>query len=238
MAATDYSQEQRQPLNRFRAIPIGLYSYIVQISCVLLFISFLTGCTPKMTELEQLAATQRHVDTLRMNYVEISHPFITNYLAGIRARLATRAKLKEGPTLIFLSRRNFAYSVGSGVVILSSQLIHSLSNEAQLAFVLAHELGHETLGHYELDRKNEQKLEQDADNFAVGVMALAGYDPRASLGALNNTHRFLPGSSGGDSHPKLEERMARIHRQILRSGWKPPGTLHKRDFYKLKKLIR
>lgn len=197
---------------------------------------FHVSCSSRQSELEKLAATEHHLGQLRMAHVEMVHPFITSYFAEIRARLATRSKLKDGPTIVFASNTPFAYSVGNGVVVLSTRLLRSLSNEAELAFIIAHELGHDVLHHEDRDEET-YKLEEEADSFAVGAMALAGYDPRASLSALTNTHRYEISSDQQTTHPSLEARLAELSLQIHRSGWQPPGTLHKRDFYKLKKLI-
>lgn len=213
------------------------YSPIFLKSCVVLLLGIImSGCASSgPTELEKIAATESHVLQLRTDYVELNHPFINQYFSDIRARLATRSKLRQGPTLVFASNRRFAYSAGNGVIVLSTQLIRSLSNEAELAFVIAHELAHDKLKHSERADEAEVALEKEADSYATGAIALAGYDPRAALSALSNTHRF--GVSEAPTHPKLEERLAKIHKEIRDSGWTPPGTLHKRDFHKLKQAI-
>ncbi len=192
--------------------------------------------------MREYSRSQRASLEMRSRFVEATHPFITQYFKALRARLSTRAELKNGPTFVFLTPKKFAFSPGSGVVLISSGLLLSLKNEAELAFVLAHELGHNALGHHSLSEetvKDESKrLEQEADSYGLGAMALSGYDPNAASMALANSYQSLEHlKEGSATHPSLEERMKTMRKAVQASGWQPPGTVYRRDFVKLQHLL-
>jgi predicted Zn-dependent protease len=129
-------------------------------------------------------------------------------------------------------------------------LLASLKNEAELAFILAHELAHLHLDHHEsladtsLSPSRRRTLELDADSRAVALVAAAGYDPRAAIGALHrtdlkgSTHRPEDGHAQTPlSHPLLHERFETALRLISNSGWQPPGTVNRRDFTLIRNYV-
>ena len=133
---------------------------------------------------------------------------------------------------------------GSGYIILSKPLIASLANEGQLAFVVAHELAHLVLGHTPQSGLSESArgdLEIDADSFAVGLIALAGYDPRVATGALTRAAPygalFNFGLSASGSYPALDERVQKVQRMVADSNWRPPGTVDRRDFQLMRRQV-
>lgn len=92
-----------------------------------------------------------------------------------------------------------AFTPGGKYIILSRGLVLILKTEAQLAFVISHEIGHEVLGHTGLnssdiaiDKNERDTIELAADKYALGLVAQAGYDPYAAIGALENAYTSDP----------------------------------------------
>jgi predicted Zn-dependent protease len=129
----------------------------------------------------------------------------------------------------------FAVWAGSGWIAVSSALVRRLSNEAELAFVLAHEIGHEELGHTPAD-DSEKAYDQElaADTFGLGLMALAGYDPRAAQDALMHSH--MAGHFGQSGpYPSLSERAVNLQNELQRVHWNGLGTVDRRDYQKFRR---
>jgi len=132
-----------------------------------------------------------------------------------------------------------AYSPGGGLILVSKGLVWALQSEAELAFVIGHEMAHQYLNHTTFDEheyeknvysQRQQALEYEADEFALGMMALAGYDPRAAVSGLINAYRRAGASKHSSTHPQLEQRIDAISELIKEAKWTPPGTLNRRDF--------
>jgi predicted Zn-dependent protease len=128
-------------------------------------------------------------------------------------------------------------TLSDGTLVVSDRLLITLRSEAQLAFVLAHELGHlalkhhQTLGERKLSTSQRHAMEEEADSFALGVIAAAGYDPRAGLSALAVFSQGLaaPGEET-PTHPGGRRRLERGLTLIADAGWTPPGIVNRRDF--------
>ncbi len=138
-----------------------------------------------------------------------------------------------------------AFSAGNGKVILSRGLILALHSEAELAFVIAHEISHQLLDHettmlkeYVLNQPSAtKKLEFAADTNALGLIAIAGYDPRSSIYAILHAYRGAGHPDASHTHPALESRIRHIEQRIRQSGWRPPGTVNRRQFSKIQRLL-
>lgn len=104
-------------------------------------------------------------DLLKSGYVLFNDP-VTNYVNEIAAIL-----LKDDPKLkkelrfyVVRSASVNAFATGQGIVLVNMGLIAQLKNEAQLAFILAHEISHYKEKHAleffltskEIDRKNKR----------------------------------------------------------------------------------
>ena len=113
-----------------------------------------------------------------------------------------------------------AFSIGAGNIFINEGAITFARNEAELAAILAHEIGHELAGHFCQDYRSNsshglfdiftapdtqqydvdigsmtQKIdpvkEQQADRIALDILKASGFDPRAML----DVARRLPPSS-------------------------------------------
>lgn len=140
-----------------------------------------------------------------------------------------------------------AYAPGNGSVIISKGLARILPREAELAFVIAHEIAHERLFHpFKLQNETlaenratlERSLEIEADKYALGIVASAGYDPRAAFDALTALHGHDFFEVGSVNYPSLSERHHAVKETIEKSGWEPPGTIDRREYQKFRLALK
>lgn len=124
-----------------------------------------------------------------------------------------------------------AMSDGSNIVV-SSGLLGFVQSPDQLAWVLAHEVGHHALEHTEKNRLHmtlnrllstigEERLEtleqidleRQADLFAADLTVRAGFDLREARQLLRRV-QMLEGQGLSQTHPTTEERLAALDRLI------------------------
>ena len=215
------------------------------------------GChhTPRDFYAESLQSRK----SLIAEYGEVTSEEIDAYFRSLTARLelgAARSERfrdsKKFSVTVLKTTLPIAYSSGSGIISVSRGLIRSLKTEGELAFVIAHEMAHELAGHTKdyLGEKNgvdaslSESIELEADNLGVGILALSGYDPRVavpglvnSYKALKRTERALPSRSANERYPDLNRRLYALQSEIAASGWRPPGTVDRRDFQKLRSAL-
>ena len=122
-------------------------------------------------------------------------------------------------------------SFADGGILVTVGMLAAIQNEAQLAALLGHELGHFTARHafvqsrfaatnrstvdrMELSRQNESA----ADQYALMAMRQAGYDPREALKLLALSKpeegELSPGMEPFRSHPFTQERIHDLNAAI------------------------
>lgn len=224
-----------------------------RLSAALFFccLCFLGGCASTAKHGSEFESASAARSLLLKTYPELRDPRIDHYLSALSRRLeyalsmAPGAKRKvSSPSIsVVQAEPPIACSLGAGIFVLSTGMISALSSEAELAFVIAHELSHEALGHHlnpneygQLDKVSLAN-ESDADTLALDVLVRAGYDPRAAVSAIIRAFR-LAGLSEDYLEKTLPGRLQNIASLSLQSGWSPPGTLNRRDFAELQTLIR
>ncbi len=225
--------------------------------CCLLLGLFCCGPRSYDPRLEETSALL-HTRILTRKYGELSGIFYRDYLGYLEQRLS-QASNRADPSavssykfVLLNAAEPFAFSAGGGIVLVSKGLVLSLKSEAELAFVLAHELAHQTLGHTanyqqepdydelvpDLGLNSWQKeAESEADLHALGIIALAGYDPRVAINALVNAYRLIGERGETETHPKLSARISAIRAAIEESEWTPPGTIDRRAFQRFRRTL-
>jgi predicted Zn-dependent protease len=216
--------------------------------------SFLVACSAKPSP--SLISAR----LLEEQYGVIEDPLTQRYLEGILVRLSSATLTRHHrtareapqlfPTLTLLaSAKPVALAPNQDSILISQGMILAVANEAELAFVLAHERAHQQLGHTDLKvdtlsasaRKN---IELAADQRAIAVMAAAGYDPRAAFSALqrtdfqNRARDSFPQAPAKANYPSLDERQNAALEFLNDSGWLPPGTINRRDFVMIQRRLR
>ncbi len=130
-----------------------------------------------------------------------------------------------------------AFVISGSTVYLHRGILAILRSEAELAAVLAHEMGHLRGGHTrenwigadvqrsELEKSMQHRYDRDdeiqADESAVFLLARAGYDPKAvetMLRALAGTARYDAVEDPDAVHPWWPDRIARTQSILARQA--------------------
>lgn len=223
------------------------YSNILVISFLLLSLAGCSAAGP--TTIDDSIDAREKVAHLVRQAGSIQSPRVNAYFSYLLDRLVRAlppgsAEVRHLEVVILQEVPQHAGTPGGGFILLSKPLIASLQTEAELAFVVAHELSHLVLGHRTSDAGNpkiQPELERAADSYALGLIAVAGYDPRVASNALLRAapHGALTMSKADMSkaYPSLQERVQALQAQLEQSGWRPPGTIDRREFQLVRKEI-
>ncbi len=104
-------------------------------------------------------------------------------LLEILTHLAKTANLPVPPLSFLATREPLAFLTSAGQVVLSRGLLERLPSESQIAFVVAHELGHRALRHPRSGHE-DPATEAAADTWAWHLLHKSGYDPYEGCFAL------------------------------------------------------
>ncbi len=91
-----------------------------------------------------------------------------------------------------------------------SGLLRVVDSDDELAFVVAHEIGHAVLGHI---GGSAPKKEADADYFATYLVARAGYDPEGGSRFFRRV-ASKPGTLVRTTHPSFPERRLAVEQAV------------------------
>jgi predicted Zn-dependent protease len=116
---------------------------------------------------------------------EVNHPVLTPYVQSVGERIVRRSDAARGPydyTFHVLADPETinAFALPGGQVSITLGLLRRLTNEAQLAGVLGHEVGHVIERH-----GAEQLSKQQLSQALVGAVGVATYDPNDPRSARN-----------------------------------------------------
>lgn len=187
---------------------------------------------------------ERGFEKLVEDEQEYGEPDLETYLDGIVARIAPPLA-KQGPRLdvrVIRDVEHNASALPDGTLLISLPLVAALGNEAQVAFVLAHEIVHVTKRHSLLSSRYDaataslvdrmdlsRRLEAEADREAIAWMVRAGYSPREAAPALTHIVMSDPeqgrGVASWQSHADLRTRLGVIRRAVAKTG-APRGEDH------------
>ena len=163
---------------------------------------------------------------------------LTNYLDSVVSRLLNGEPRLREQLRIYLSRysQSNALCFADGTIFINAGLLATLESEAELAFVIAHEIGHFAEQHNLKDYKRARNIiknqtsynrqedrflqlrfsresELDADGWAVQLMAGAGYEPGAAITALEKL------KSGGQKDSLNLLKVFEVHDFKVDTAW-------------------
>jgi predicted Zn-dependent protease len=160
---------------------------VFQSRLLLVGLIVLAGCTttgPGLTafEQEQLDRRERRLATAPGR---VSDPAALARIDALMRRIDPTADLR----LYVLDRQEpQADLIGGEILLLHTGLLDTTHSDDELAFVLAHELGHRALGHVHARRKRSWKKDQaeiQADDWAYEALRRAGFRPQAGAELLD-----------------------------------------------------
>ena len=135
-----------------------------------------------------------------------------------------------------------AFSLGAGVIVVTRGILERAYSEAAFAAVVAHEMGHQMLGHTaealqavssgEPAPHGHYTLSQEieADTLGLKLLHVAGYSINCAAEALTIDYR-APGEDVSGVPPRwLELRMANIAQELREYPPHLPANMNSREF--------
>lgn len=224
------------------------YSLITLIFSIYLI---LCACSAKLGTLDTNKANFEEASMISAKlineYGEIQGGFVSLYLTDLTQRLTHNISTPNSLGIQYQislldTLQTMAYSPGAGMLLISRGLVLRLDAESELAFVVAHEIAHQELGHVlhrnvpDFNPAIDRELEIQADKFALRLMSVSGYDPRKSVEALTHAYQTgMPPQAVTLSHPELKTRIA-----ILQNTMPPTSAFNiisRRDYAKFKAML-
>lgn len=151
-----------------------------------------------------------------------------------------------------------AFSVGSGVIFVTTGLLTRANSESELAAVIAHEMAHQLLGHTREailahrdaleDQQGEPRgpsvprssfdldQEVDADALSLRLLMVARYEPRAALRALLIGHQTNAAAGHGPTESPPPGEVNRTESLTVADGVTDSGWLDRREAVLLQRL--
>jgi predicted Zn-dependent protease len=137
---------------------------------------------------KELLATENEGESLKLRRALYDNPRVQEYVNRLGQQIVPEDSEKLYSFKIIVNPIPLAYTLSTGTVLVSTGMVSLLDNEAQLAYVLAHELAHVYKDHWrikvmlpfaedEYNKKQERKRRMWA-----GVLALAGAGVGAAIG--------------------------------------------------------
>lgn len=131
-------------------------------------------------------------DRLRLHTGLYDNKLVADYINRVGQRLVPQDSGRLFAFRLVADPRPIAYTLSTGTIYISTGLVSLLDNEAQLAYVLAHEMAHVQLDHWKL--KSMLLLAEDDFNKKEGTKRrLIGLGIGAAVGALGGA------ATGGDA---------------------------------------
>lgn len=206
---------------------------LYRLHVLLLLCCFFIGCSQSVVSSNSFEAQVAFDGWLT------SHPRLTDatslqYLNKLSTRLVNQYAATKRELFLVQSSEPLAFSSFAGQIVISTKLLCTVKNEVEFAFIVAHEIAHQELGHSLNQHSSDQELE--ADRFGIALLALSGYDIRYAPLALDS---IQDQSNDLTKYPSVITRKAALEKFIIGSNWQPPGIIDHRDFQILQRhLVR
>jgi predicted Zn-dependent protease len=149
---------------------------------------------------KELLATENEGETLKLRRALYDNPRVQEYVNRLGQQIVPDDSEKLYSFKVIVNPIPLAYTLSTGTVLVSTGMVSLLDNEAQLAYVLAHELAHVYKDHWrikvmlpyaeaEYNKKQERKRAMWA-----GLLTLAGAGIGAAVAGRDGT---LIGAAAG-----------------------------------------
>lgn len=148
----------------------------------------------------ELVSPETEDQTLKIRRIQYDNPWVQDYVNGVGQGLIPADSDKLYAFRVTYNPIPYAYTLSTGTILISTGMISLLDNEAQLAYVLAHELAHVYKNHWsvkimmplaeeEYNRRQEKKRAMWA-----GIIGAAG---AVMGGAIKGGAGAVMGAGGG-----------------------------------------
>jgi predicted Zn-dependent protease len=153
-----------------------------------------------ISQRKELLATENEGDTLKLRRALYDNPRVQEYVNRLGQQIVPDESEKLYSFKVIVNPIPLAYTLSTGTVLVSTGMVSLLDNEAQLAYVLAHELAHVYKDHWrikvmlpyaeaEYNKKQERKRAMWA-----GLLTLAGAGIGAAVAGRDGT--LIGGAAG------------------------------------------
>ncbi len=222
---------------------------IPRLTVLVLALLLASGCAVR----HELSPGEEYANALQKSreavkrYGAVENPEAGRYLRSMASRLSASVpypppRNAQYSVTILNTADSLAFSPGSGFILMSRGLILSLKSEDELAFVTAHEIAHQELGHTTvISEPAGEKVEFDADRFAASTIARAGYDSWQALSAIKHAaHNREDLRRMNDASALLDRRAAKLREFLGKSSLRPYSgfPLPQREFLRLREMLR
>jgi len=157
------------------------------------------------------------------SWAEVDDAQLRGYVRDVGMRLVRAAGDRERWTFRVVDDPDVRGESGTGTTVYVTRgALAKLRDEAELAGLLGHEIGHVLAGHAHdnlVERAREVPVDShdrdrddeiQADELAVLLTARAGYDPRAVETMLRALGEGEPPGDDDDVHPPWQQRLVRV----------------------------
>jgi beta-barrel assembly-enhancing protease len=147
--------------------------------------------------------------------LEVGGPFsITVNRQGHQLRIKVPAEAGCASRVVVIPSRKADAGADGTTVRIRSAIVDNTANDDELAFIIAHEMAHNILGHPQMLEKQGRRrarvlaTEIEADQLGLKLMKAAGYDPHAAarfwtrFGSRNASDFFSDGT-----HQRTKDRV-------------------------------
>lgn len=142
--------------------------------------------------------------------------------------------------IVFVKRDDVAVvSSAGGLTTISTGTLALIDNEAEFAFILAHELAHHMLNHTS-STKTEADLEYEADQLGGRLFFRAGYAPQASFQALIDCYQgihYFEKNRDTWAHPQAHQRIIALTYLYREMGARGAGSVNSADFIEFRSSL-
>jgi predicted Zn-dependent protease len=149
--------------------------------------AFLLGTQPASTSASSFLSTLDASFTLRSG--EANAQEVLGAL--VRSFVSATSPLSPIPAVV-IEPSNQANAFARGArnqIVLTTAMMRAFNNSSEIAFVVAHELAHISLGH---TNAADYAAEYSADRLAVSILKSSGYNPCSGIALLDRLGRHSP----------------------------------------------
>lgn len=173
---------------------------ITLLATILMLLTACTGSSrvPDPRPMFATPTTKRLVHEHKLKRVQ---PSLQTYLDSQYQQFSAQP---NASVLLFEDREPFAFLIDSSRVGISCGLISLATDDADIAFVLAHEAAHLTLKHYLLEHPGPDE-ELQADDVALNTLITSGYSTENTYKIISKLYQH--NEHLNSSYPSTPERL-------------------------------